>query len=700
VLVAMQDGRAAPKIIDFGVAKAVGQRLTEHTLMTAFAQIVGTPLYMSPEQAELSPMGVDTRSDIYSLGVLLYELLTNTTPFDKDRLHASSYDEMRRIIREEEPPTPSARIGTLAANLATTLADRHRTDPRRLRQSVRGELDWIVMKCLEKDRNRRYESATALAEDVQRYMNGKPVLACPPSSVYQFRKFVARNRISVFAVSTVVIALVLGLALASIGLIKARRQRFVAEENAARADRAARTTAAVSESLQQMLRSADPISGKGREYTVHQLLEDYAKNLPGKLLGLPEAEAELQTTIGLAYRRLGEKYKAHQHLARAVELQRQTFGDDHDKVADSLVNFAWALREQDRYEEAEAQLQAAVTIFRRRHVYDARFVYALRSLQANHASLEKWDKVESVGYEAFDVARRSGNIHLPEVIPVYIRLAEVLEKKSKHAEAVDLLRTGLAAAEQVLGPEHIETAAIRSALGNALLTQGEFDEALACHQRVLACFAQVYPPEHWRISYAAEYIIATLRAAERASALVQSMPSPTTLTDIEMSLRQLLTIAPVPYEPREQCILPYAVAKLPYIYRGLSRELLANGRNAEAEAMNQKGTALVDFLQTMANESDDARKYVAIIVALVDLNRNDEAHEIARKLLDQKKDPASMLQSYTTYLKNSDPALAASLAEEFLGITEPEPETHRAPPIDESTKGNKSSTTPPPTTNY
>jgi hypothetical protein len=177
------------------------------------------------------------------------------------------------------------------------------------------------------------------------------------------------------------------------------------------------------------------------------------------------------------------------------------------------------------------------------------------------------------------------------------------------------------------------------------------------------------------------------------------MPSPTTLTDIEMSLRQLLTVAPFPYEPSEQCILPYAVAKLPCIYRGLSRELLANGRNAEAETMNQKGTALLDFLQTMANESGDARKYVAIVVALVDLNRNDEAHEIARKLLDQKKDLAPILQSYATYLKNSDPTLAASLADEFLGTTKPELATHRAPPIDEPAKRDISTTNPPPATN-
>ncbi len=208
VLVAMQDGKPAPKIIDFGVAKAIGeQSLTERTLTTAFAQMIGTPMYMSPEQAELSPLGVDTRSDIYSLGVLLYELLTGETPFDRDRLHEASYDELRRIIREEEPPRPSARLSTLKADLATTVAGRRRTDARRLQQSVRGELDWIVMKCLEKDRNRRYETASGLALDIQRYLDDEPVQACPPSSLYQLRKFTRRHKAKLATASVVSVAL-------------------------------------------------------------------------------------------------------------------------------------------------------------------------------------------------------------------------------------------------------------------------------------------------------------------------------------------------------------------------------------------------------------------------------------------------------------------------------------------------------------
>jgi serine/threonine protein kinase/Flp pilus assembly protein TadD len=193
VLVTLHDGTPVPKIIDFGIAKALGQQLTDKTLYTGFAQMIGTPLYMSPEQAEMSGLDVDTRSDIYSLGVLLYELLTGATPFDKERFKQVGYDEMRRIIREEEPPRPSTRISTLGEAAATVSTNR-KSDPKRLSHLLRGELDWIVMKCLEKDRNRRYATVSAFTADVLRYLNDEPVQACPPSLRYRLRKLARRNK--------------------------------------------------------------------------------------------------------------------------------------------------------------------------------------------------------------------------------------------------------------------------------------------------------------------------------------------------------------------------------------------------------------------------------------------------------------------------------------------------------------------------
>jgi WD40 repeat protein/serine/threonine protein kinase/tetratricopeptide (TPR) repeat protein len=212
VLITSHDGMPVVKIIDFGVAKAVGQQLTDKTVYTQLTQFLGTPLYMSPEQAGQSSLDVDTRTDIYALGVLLYELLTGSTPFDETRFRQAACDEIRRIIREEEPPRPSTRVSTLG-NAATEVTAKRRSDPQQLSQSLRGELDWIVMKCLEKDRNRRYATASGLAMDLERYLNDEPVLACPPSAWYRFGKFARRNKKSLMMTGGLAGVVLLGIVL-------------------------------------------------------------------------------------------------------------------------------------------------------------------------------------------------------------------------------------------------------------------------------------------------------------------------------------------------------------------------------------------------------------------------------------------------------------------------------------------------------
>ena len=229
VLVVSHDGTPVVKVIDFGVAKAIGQQLTDKTIYTQFSQLIGTPLYMSPEQAGQSGLDVDTRSDIYSLGVLLYELLTGTTPFDKERLREVGYDEMRRIIREEEPPKPSTRLSTLG-QVAATISTQRQSEPKQLRRLIRGELDWIVMKALEKDRNRRYETANGLAMDVQRYLHDEPVMACPPSAAYRFRKFARRNQVALWTTGLVAAALLIGTAVSIWQAVEANAARTLAGE--------------------------------------------------------------------------------------------------------------------------------------------------------------------------------------------------------------------------------------------------------------------------------------------------------------------------------------------------------------------------------------------------------------------------------------------------------------------------------------
>jgi eukaryotic-like serine/threonine-protein kinase len=215
ILVTHNDGVPMPKVIDFGIAKATQQPLTDKTLFTAFDQFIGTPAYMSPEQAEMNASGIDMRSDIYSLGILLYELLTGTTPFDARSLMEAGLEEIRRIIREEDPVPPSTRLSTLTMEELTGVAKRRRVEAVKLSGTIRGELDWIVMKCLEKDRTRRYDTASSLASDVQRQLRNELVLARPASPLYRLRKLLRRNKLIVTAVSAVLAGLLLGLLLAA-----------------------------------------------------------------------------------------------------------------------------------------------------------------------------------------------------------------------------------------------------------------------------------------------------------------------------------------------------------------------------------------------------------------------------------------------------------------------------------------------------
>jgi tetratricopeptide (TPR) repeat protein len=280
------DGTPLVKVIDFGVAKAVGQQLTDKTIYTQITQLVGTPLYMSPEQAGQSGLDVDTRSDIYSLGVLLYELLTGTTPFDRERLRQAGYDEMRQIIREQEPPRPSTRVSTMG-QAATTASTNRKSDPKQLSRLFRGELDWIVMKALEKDRNRRYETASAFAADVQHYLHDEPVQACPPSAWYRCRKFARRNRVAV-AVAGLALFFVIALG-AGVG--------WVLRDRAARQAETERgVTAALAEATNYLTEGDKQINDPERWIATVRLAQSAVERAE-KLLAAGEATAELAERV-------------------------------------------------------------------------------------------------------------------------------------------------------------------------------------------------------------------------------------------------------------------------------------------------------------------------------------------------------------------------------------------------------------------
>jgi non-specific serine/threonine protein kinase/serine/threonine-protein kinase len=309
VLVAIQENKPVPKIIDFGVAKATEQRLTEKTVFTQMGVLIGTPEYMSPEQAEMTVLDIDTRTDVYSLGVMLYELMTGVLPFDPKELRSSGFDEIRRKIREEEPSKPSARISTLP-----DVAKKRKIELPTLRRELKGDLDWITLRAMEKDRTRRYGSPNELAADVDRYLTDQPVLATPPSAVYRTRKFVRRHKVGVLAGAVVVLALLAGIAGTTIGLVRATRAEAEAKREAAAAKQ-------VSDFLVDLFNVSNPSEARGSTITAREILDRGAERIEEELKDQPLVQAQMMHTMGKVYRSLGIYDEADSMLERAVDLR-------------------------------------------------------------------------------------------------------------------------------------------------------------------------------------------------------------------------------------------------------------------------------------------------------------------------------------------------------------------------------------------
>jgi serine/threonine protein kinase/Flp pilus assembly protein TadD len=397
VMVTLHDEKPVVKVIDFGIAKATGEQLTDKTLFTNFAQMIGTPMYMSPEQAQMGGLDIDTRSDIYSLGVLLYELLTGTTPFDRGRLRNLGYDEVRRIIREEEPARPSTRISTLGQASATVSAERQ-SNPRQLRQSLQGELDWIVMKALEKDRERRYETASGLARDIERYLQNEPVRACPPSTWYRFRKFALRNRAllgTMFAVSAALVMAVMVLVVSIVVIDRERADAMAQRDNAQvqrqRARRAVdKMFTDVAEKWLAQQPHLEPMQRQFLEEALH-FYEEFAQELSTD----PELRLErvnAHRRVGQIRLRLGERPLAERAIRQAIDLSKQLISDFPSEpryrsaLAECHESLGYALVREGRFGEAEKEVRESL-LLRDRLVADAPAVAAYCSDLASGCSM-------------------------------------------------------------------------------------------------------------------------------------------------------------------------------------------------------------------------------------------------------------------------------------------------------------------------
>jgi serine/threonine-protein kinase len=558
ILVTLHDGVPVPKVIDFGVAKATGQSLTERTIYTAFTQLVGTPLYMSPEQVELSGLDVDTRSDIYSLGVLLYELLTGTTPYDSEILKKAAFDEMRRIIREEEPPKPSTRLSTLGATLTATAAGRS-SEPRQLNRSVQGELDWIVMKSLEKDRRRRYETANDFASDVMRYLTDKPVDACPPSAWYRFTKFVRRNRAGLTTATLVAVALLAGTAVSVWQAMKAR-------DAAAEASQRAEESRQVVDYLTKDVFGAAP--GKkskksGRSLTVGELLDDADATVGERFRNRPLVEASVRMGLADLYTTLRDLLgRGEQNAARAVEIREHYLGPEHPATLEALAEQALILcLSRDPQKHLDAERIARRVLASRRRVLGPAHPDTL-AIQARLAQallyLRRVDEAEDLATQAEGLAVHFlGPEHDVTLVARHILAGVVWRHDVDRAEA--LLRSVVAVHDQTPGILDRESLAALAAL-SSLVAGGDLEEARRVQLKTVNRYIQAYGLVHMRLDWVTRILLDTLNK-QRDYAAIRDL--------CEGWIREILTWPPEPdayqrsWRARRLSELGSALASLP-----------------------------------------------------------------------------------------------------------------------------------------
>ena len=488
ILVTLHGEKPVPKVIDFGVAKATQGRLTEKTLFTQFQQFIGTPAYMSPEQASLSGLDIDTRSDIYALGVLLYELLTGRTPFDGKELLQAGLDEMRRTIREKQPPRPSNRISTLQGDDLTTTAKRRRTDPPKLIHLVRGDLDWIVMKALEKDRARRYDTANGFARDIQRHLNDEPVVARPPSRLYEFQKTVRRHKFGFLAAALMGVVLLAATAISAWQAVRATRAQTEAKERLADSE-------AISQFLSEVFKSPSPLRD-GRSITVAETLSNATQKLEAELTNQPARRAKLQSAIGESYFGLG---LFHEAIPLQEQVRDYYLAASGPESIDTLVATRWVAllyAEVGRQDEAIKMLEPVLTLSRKSlGPENPETINAMSVLAGIYDIAGRWDEALKLRKELLVLRRK---VNGPEN-PITIKSMEDLATsyiQLDQPESIQLGEQVLALSTKVLGPQSPQTIRCTLILGSSYYTFGRRDEALKLWEQALPLEEKVNGPEH------------------------------------------------------------------------------------------------------------------------------------------------------------------------------------------------------------
>jgi serine/threonine protein kinase/tetratricopeptide (TPR) repeat protein len=632
VLVTVSDDKPIPKVIDFGIAKATQSKLTDRTLFTAFRQLIGTPQYMSPEQADSDGVDVDTRTDIYSLGVLLYELLVGTTPHDARALRSAAVDAMRRMICEQDPAKPSTRLSALGETL-TTVANNRGTDARRLGQQLHGELDWIAMRALEKERSRRYDTAAAMADDLGRYLAGEAVLAGPTSAVYRLRKLVRRHRVAVGVTAVLGVSLLLGIVGTTIGLVLETHQRRFAEQRKAEADQAradADQARAIAESegdraqaevnfLTDVLDRAKPVympDKAVRDQIINRMIEPVIANLGERFTGHPRAEMEVRFEIGELYEALGRIDLAVPLLRTAFELSSAILGPDADETLNGEFEYAHALQIARKPIDAEPLARAALDGVQRAHgPDDERTARASLGYAQILVDLNRLPEAIPLARQAYDRDCRTLGHDSAFTLDAADMLADFLLRAGRNPEAEPIAADAYSRARQTTGDEGPITRSSAILDAQALLLLPRYADAEPMLAKVCEQNARILGDDH-------PYTLATGNLHASAYLLLGR-------NDQALALfRQTLD--------RCQRTLGEDHATTLAAARGCALALIKLRRYTEAEPLARQ---TADRSRRLLGDDRDATLQAVLTEALAlhGLGRNSDAEPLAREALDRSR---------------------------------------------------------------